>query len=424
MKLGRDEIGDGVVMTELERKLMKAQTEAEKFRSRTDTKSYYWHKARHKRAQEFLDIFVRRNEPALQHIACSEYLRPIELSAAHHAVYMELSQLLHSLRMEIKRFKNKSNSDRYQRISTILEGCKTAEEALLKCALQFIKSLDMSTIRSKERLEASQEEHKAYSRKLRDAYIKTPADPSEDLYLAFKRKIDAGKFLSDDHSLQMVRRLNKLVDQENQSFKRVKQEKAQQVKETTVKDIAARLDSISLELELMIRSDRFVKSISLLLPNNVDDYNSPALFTCNSTQCQGEAKRADMFLISQCGHMACKDCLAARTNDNACVHRGCEVSLQTDVNLIKVADLGYKENPSDSKTFGKKLDEIIELIKSIPPDDQGIVFVPNDGAATVVEEALIYHRLSITPSAHVRVKLRKSLKTSRRTEIQKEEKRY
>jgi hypothetical protein len=56
--------------------------------------STQWHAARHDRAQEFLDLFVRQNEAELDHIRCIESLVSIELDAAYHAVYLELSQHL------------------------------------------------------------------------------------------------------------------------------------------------------------------------------------------------------------------------------------------------------------------------------------------------------------------------------------------
>jgi hypothetical protein len=97
--------------------------------------STQWHAARHNRAQEFLNYFVRQNEADLVHITCNENLLPIKLDAAHHAVYLELSQHLISQQMQIKKMSKKSMSDRSGRVDESLNGSESAEEALVNSAL-------------------------------------------------------------------------------------------------------------------------------------------------------------------------------------------------------------------------------------------------------------------------------------------------
>jgi molecular chaperone GrpE (heat shock protein) len=61
----------------------------------------------------------------------------VELDAAQHAVYLELSQYLISQRIQIKKLNKKSGPDRSSRLNDSLEHSASAEEALLRCALLF-----------------------------------------------------------------------------------------------------------------------------------------------------------------------------------------------------------------------------------------------------------------------------------------------
>jgi hypothetical protein len=137
IRLGRFYCGDGTMITPLEKARRAEQTLVEDFLAHTETMSHDWHRARHDRAQEFLDLFVRQNEPALQHIECSDQLLPVSLDGAHHAIYLELSQHLISQRMQIKKSKINSGADRNNRLTTSLNNSKTAEDALMKTALTF-----------------------------------------------------------------------------------------------------------------------------------------------------------------------------------------------------------------------------------------------------------------------------------------------
>jgi hypothetical protein len=59
----------------------------------------------------FLDNFLRQNEADVLHIQCSEKLVLVELDAAQHAIYLELSQYLISQRTQIKKLNKESGSD-------------------------------------------------------------------------------------------------------------------------------------------------------------------------------------------------------------------------------------------------------------------------------------------------------------------------
>lgn len=91
-----------------------------------------------------LDKFVRQNEASLGHIPCHEGVRAVDMDLAHHAACLELSQHLYSQCMQVKRLKNKGESDRVSRLNGPLNNSKTAEDALLKAAILYETSEEES----------------------------------------------------------------------------------------------------------------------------------------------------------------------------------------------------------------------------------------------------------------------------------------
>lgn len=387
VKLGRDVYGDGTA--ESEKKHMAEQTDVEKFLSRTETMSHYWHKARHERAQDFLDRFVRRNEPSLQHIHCSEVLRPIDLGVAHHVVYLELSQYLISQRMQIKRPRNKPGSDRVERLNASLSNSATAEEALLKNTLFHRTVSGKSGLEAlietrQEQRESTQADLLTIAKDLKEKCLERLNDTAEDYYLSFKRDMDSGNMLGDEVARQCVRTLLAHAEEASTSTKRTSKRVTSQKELTQLKDLASELRSTAQDLTLMVRAERFVASIKPLLPFLIQGGQDAQQHTCDSSGCPGTADFSQLFLIPHCGHTACQACVQARADTEACVHMGCEVPVQSS-NLIKVSNLQSSKEKL-SKSFGKKLDAVCRLIKTTPRGDQCLVFVPNDEAVGSVEE--------------------------------------
>ncbi|KAJ4312063.1 hypothetical protein N0V94_007628 [Neodidymelliopsis sp. IMI 364377] len=225
IRLGRFAIEPGKV-TQLEKCLSDDQTAVERFLSKTEVMSPHWHKARHERAQEFLDLFVRQNEASLEHIPCFEELRAVDLDVAHHAVYLELSQHLISQRMQVRKLKNKAESDRTSRLNASLNNSKTAEDALLKAALFYETREEESGLetlvqkRSGQRRETEQE----ISRLMRafeghkHAGFKglKPTDPKKaekeentvpKLYASFVQDIKRNSWLGDEDATKSAIRI-------------------------------------------------------------------------------------------------------------------------------------------------------------------------------------------------------------------------
>ncbi|CAI9629660.1 unnamed protein product [Alternaria burnsii] len=91
-----------------------------------------------------------------------------------------------------------------------------------------------------------------------------------------------------------------------------------------------------------------------------------------------------LFSIPYCGHTACKECLELRTDDETCVHLGCN-SHASEGNLIRMADLGSNESEDTGQGYGNKLEAIVQIVCRMPASDQGIIFAPNEEIVSILE---------------------------------------
>ncbi|KAF2271565.1 uncharacterized protein EI97DRAFT_387612 [Westerdykella ornata] len=381
----------GPKMTKMERRAMEDQTDVEKFLSQTEVMSYQWHQARHQRAQEFLNLFVRQNEPCLRHIECAEVLRPIELDIAHQSVYLELSQHLISQKMMVKKLKANDKSDRTERLHASLNGSSTAEEALLKAALHFqteagstprggsASGLSSLLSKRKEQILDTKEEILGWIAKAENARRQEGNEP----YQSFKLAVLSGEnVLGDGEADQEVRDLLKAGSEGKKKGSTV-----------DFKRLTSNLGVLSKELTLRMRSLRFIDTINSLLPVlTMGESSDSGTRQCASPNCPG-TEPAELFLVSDCGHLACQSCLDARADSEACVRSDCDVHVH-GTNLVRISSLRSGQRASREMSFGAKLDAIADLILGLPKQDQAIVFVPNDEVLDAMEEVLEHHRIS------------------------------
>lgn len=337
--LGRDILGDGKYVSQREKKLLADQSDAEKFLARTELHSYAWHEERHQRAQNFLDAFVRQNEPQLGHIAYTETLRAVELGIAHHAVYVELSQHLIAQRMQIKKLKDCSQSDRIDRLNASLNNSTTAEEALLKCAIGFQTSTKLFKLddlmrkrktqitQTKKELLATLEEAEKYVRGSKIA---------SSHYYSLKRNLQANHMLGDRDAGDTVRDLITFAEKKSGGKENSISEKVCLKK---LKEPASSLRSLAQEFTLQLRSFRFIESINRFLPLLRERSNRAANMKCSSSTCSGTASALDrLFIVSRCGHIICENCLEKRNDKGSCIDMECN-ALELPANLIKATEL-------------------------------------------------------------------------------------
>jgi hypothetical protein len=64
-----------------------------------------------------------------------------------------------------------------------------------------------------------------------------------------------------------------------------------------------------------------------------------------------------------------------------------------------VTDLGSTPEKVAGHSFGRKMNDIANLVKKLPADDQGLVFAPNDETVAMLGKVLDHHDvLYYTPS--------------------------
>ncbi|KAG9186178.1 hypothetical protein G6011_02734 [Alternaria panax] len=398
IKLGRYFCGDGTITTSAEKTSRLDQTDVESFLSQTEVMSRQWHEGRHQRAQAFLDNFVRQNEAELRHIQCSEKLLSVDLDVAHYALYLELSQYLISQRMQIKKLNKKSGSDRSSRLNDSLESSASAEEALLRCALLFEteegrSALEVLIEKRSHQLRSTQKELLRLLSGFEGLMKATVNAESgiQDLYGHFKKDITQYNWLGDDESSQIVRAILKRAQKTPEAgFTDLKKTSKAQ-RERIIKQQLSQLRDVSLELAHRTRSKRFVISIRDHL--QLATAEKTQLLRCSSPCCKGTSDLQTLFSIPHCGHIACRECLDLRTDDEACVHTDCN-SYASKQNLIRMADLGSSEGQDTEQGFGNKLEAIVQLVRGMPTSDQGIVFAPNEEIINILETVFDHHDIS------------------------------
>ncbi|KAF2267412.1 hypothetical protein CC78DRAFT_512061 [Lojkania enalia] len=395
--LGRETFSDGLRSAQLERKFAADKTDFEKFLFRTKINSYYWHHQRHRRAQAFLDQFVRQNEPALKHIACTEFLRPINISMAHHAVYLELSQHLISQRMQIKKLNDRSRSDRVGRLNASLNNSITAEDALLKLALMF------ETLEGRSGIDVLMQKREQQLRDTKVEILSILADAethqkrsktAETHYASFKQDVKFLSVVGDKDAGSILADLVRDLEMEQIPRKKATDSNAAEM----LKAQTSTLRSLARELLLRIRSYRFIESVKELSQEFSGVQVSRAR-KCSLPDCAGNIPSlSQLYLISHCGHIACQACLRERKDGEGCIHADCDVSVQPS-NLIKVSELDLGRKEPEYNSYGNKLHAICKLIEQLPNDDQAIVFVPNEDTISIVKAVfddtnISYHAVS------------------------------
>ena len=392
ISLGRYFCGDSIVTTSLEKRRKSNQTQVEDFLSQTDVMSRQWHQARHERAQEFLDLFVRQNEAELHHVTCSEELLPIDLTLAHHAVYLEASQHFISQNMQIRRLNNKSRSDRTDRLNASLNNSATAEEALQRLVFENLEGQAGLDSLIKKRLQQCRHTEKDLLQLMAGLEGLKKDKELTKLYGCFKKDMKTSNWLGDHESMQLVRSLLARAEKtpNPNGFPELKS-----MSETNAQKHSKRFLSLlretTRELAMRKRSERFIRNMMDLLRQPSPSVENP-LFTCSSPQCRGTTDLQHLCLISHCGHKACEDCLEG-VDDGLCVDPLCTVPMQR-MNLIKVNALGSTRKRSAGQAFGTKLEAVAQVIKKLPNDDQGLVFAPNEEIISLLEDVFKHHKIS------------------------------
>ncbi|KAJ7782010.1 hypothetical protein DFH07DRAFT_792303 [Mycena maculata] len=397
LHLGVDDDGEGQSVEVKKRR--REQTDAEKFHSFREVHSLEWHAHRHQLGQGFLDRFVRQNVPEIDEIPFTVHVNPIILPAAERAIYLELEHHLRALDMTIKRGR-KTESDREKRLAKSLGDSKSAEEALLKRCSHFdldtsnenaMKACDV-IVREREKQLADCEAELLGSVK---AGVKREINlgnvPDESIFSIWVRSSkDTG--VDDADASETIRKILEKADVD--SIQRKKSRKSVELT-TKVKDAIwehreATHDIRRLAKELVgrVRSLRFFTAVRDLQKQR----EVPMDVTCEGCK-RKSVPIGEVSVLSSCGHMGCSECVRNCADKEECVYRasGACSSAARVLNIVRAETLGVDDEARDGrgKHYGKKLEDVMELIKDkVPTDERVLVFVQFPDLMKKVAEAL------------------------------------
>ena len=159
-----------------------------------------------------------------------------------------------------------------------------------------------------------------------------------------------------------------------------------------LRKLAGQLRSLSGELVSRVRALRFIKAVRQVQLWQCElqiDICSPAPVCANCNQ--QASGPSEISVLGLCGHLACKTCLALTEGSGECVVEGCS-AVAHKYHIIEAPQLVEEDSKASSGSrYGKKLDEIIQLIKDLPPRDQVLLFVQFDDLMEKVSLALSNH---------------------------------
>lgn len=150
-----------------------------------------------------------------------------------------------------------------------------------------------------------------------------------------------------------------------------------------LRQLAYELDKHSKQLVEARRNLRFSKLIVKLKDlGGLSEENQKVI--CSACDV---AKAWDVtFVLAGCGHTGCEECL--KGEHEKCMVDGCMASMPTQ--LLRSSDFGDRsQSSSSSKNYhGKKLADVIDLVKSLPAEEQVLLFVQYGDLSRQVYDAL------------------------------------
>ncbi|KAI8904617.1 hypothetical protein DFJ77DRAFT_552162 [Powellomyces hirtus] len=97
---------------------------------------------------------------------------------------------------------------------------------------------------------------------------------------------------------------------------------------------------------------------------------------------------AQLAVLSCCGHTGCSTCLTDSAANQKCPVAGCEAAARV-TNVVLASVIGAEDENEELTRYGKKLSQLVKLIKSLPKDERVLVFVQFDDLMVRVAEALL-----------------------------------
>jgi hypothetical protein len=327
-------------------------------------------------------------------------MMPIVLPAAERAIYIELNQLLASNEFDLSKCKSSADNDREKRIREILGNSESAGEALMKCASHFtLGDLDKSLKNAPEACDVIAKVRKsqyddlitAFTRKLREAeWLRNQCTSDVRQYSSWKEQVNRNQYgdIDSTSEIESMVKAAEISYDENDCIKiyGTRRSKPQGIDPhrnieraaLALRDVTNDLRKLSAELVIRRRCLRFFESTRNLqkMYNNFRSSESLAA-GCFCAKCgRTNLSPNKVSILSLCGHIVCNNCLVInKEQDDQCLVTGCDAVSKT-YQIIKAIEFGAEhDTPHVGRHYGKKLEDIVRLIKSIPEDEQVLLFV-------------------------------------------------
>ncbi|KAK2762854.1 hypothetical protein FQN54_001029 [Arachnomyces sp. PD_36] len=443
INLGIDDYGSGKHENTRLKEIQQSRSDAEHFHSFKAPHSAAWHRRRHGIAQRFLDQFMRQNSAEIDEIPMTEHFCPVILSSAERAIYIELYIQLMSQKLNPRNsIRSGLDNDQARRLHDLLKFRQTPREALqMRCSMfdpanpssdgnhagvscsaiigtrekqieelgieigkkfklaLWLESNHDGPCRQFTNLKSTISNHslgdEAVAAALKGYLSKaiekgTPNDGNE-----FYRSRDAaGLTTMTEHSSNQGKAVKKAKNNvKERRTAGVQAEDDRPIFPTTQDEIQRELREVSSTLRKLfdeaISRQRAIRLLKAIRSFQEADPSDPSLRNCSKCGYQPPAGR-NMFILGQCGHVGCEDCIEGLEN-NECMVKFCRGSALR-YHLLKSEDLGRDEEHSKGTPYGgKKFEEVVKLLKDttrIAEEDQVVLFVQFDQLMEAAKVAL------------------------------------
>ena len=400
LRIGSD--AKGVMKASNIAKIRKEMTSFELFDAMRYVPSNAMHSRIHEIDRTFLDTTVRRNIMDFAEMKWEDILVPISLDLDHLVMYHELSQLMNSLDMRLKRSKKSKNTDREERMHDAIEGSKTAEDALSRTATYHMRNIEAfanSGAGLKAAILIREQESRDLLCKLSGAIINAKKHEPEAFDSWIKTRIE-GRTLGDEGVIGDVRRMIDLAPGKN-----VTKAKAQildtsrsfsddddvEMGEGSIKSMGKNamisiVNGLCNRLVVSKRSLRFLQNVHKIWQSAQKDARSTLL--CEHPHCHSSTS-GDVAASGLCGHALCKDCHShlQEQHQHTCPVKGCSSSMH-DYHLLWKSRMGDLRATSHAP-YGAKIERAMDFLEEIQQkNEQAILFVQYKQQLDEVEQAL------------------------------------
>ena len=283
--------------------------------------------------------------------------------------------------------RSKDGNDRSQRLDELLESSKTAEEALLKrCSISINDNsksinIDCKAIEKIRRDQFDETRAKLNTELFKAAAMKKYLKEHDKHYDRWSHNIKNGT--CGDEEVRTVLNTMIIAADRDASSEVTRSEATV----PALRDTVAGLHALAGEYVYKKRALRFIQKVSdeehrrdgayLDCGHNVDDAN-------------------DVSILVHCGHDICRRCRGSVGLRTQCPVTGCDAPMM-EYHTLKSTDLGQGGGrDAQSRSYhGKKIDDIVRLIKNdIPSDEQVLLFVQFDDLMEKIAKAFNDHNIS------------------------------